>query len=203
MLSWLQSECKGASEFFSKNLTAFWHGTRKPSISGKPRLSNDWCKTQLECLLPNRPLHFLILTSIPVEFMTVAPSGPDWWLWNKQHNNVPGSSAPQVNVVYRRLSTAVLALCNTPYGLGINLTFPDSCSCHRTLKFNFLPLCVCREAVELLLWSSPITVSLLVTLIQFPLLYHLSNKRGAWKTKTNDSVYAFTQQLSCCYCFLG
>lgn len=104
--------------------------------------------------------------------MTVAPSGPDWWLWNKQHNNVPGSSAPQVNVVYRRLSTAVLALCNTPDGLEINLTFPDSCSCRRTLKFNFLPLSVCREAVELLLRSSPITVSLLVTLIQFPLLYH-------------------------------
>lgn len=133
--------CKVCDRGFSPGICLRFNITRKPSISGKPRLSNHWRKTELECLLPSRALHFLILTSIPVEFMTVAPSGPDWWLWNKQHNNVPGTSAPQVNAVYRRLSTAAPALCNRPDSLGINLTFPDSCSCHRTLKFIFLSLC--------------------------------------------------------------
>lgn len=93
------------------------------------------------------------LSWLPVEFMTVAPSGPDLWLWNKQHN-VAGSSAPQVNVVYRRLSTAAPALCIRPNSRGINLTFPDCCSCHKTLNFIFLS--VCREVFKLLVQSSPI-----------------------------------------------
>lgn len=70
----------------------------------------------------------------------------------QQHNNVPGSSAPQVNVVYLRLSTAALALFNRPDSLGINLlTFPEYHSCHRTLNFIFPFLNVGKYLIELLL----------------------------------------------------